>query len=56
MQVKVTSCALECTTDEALTTQQVNRCHGSSGVIEDFVKGILRISLVVISMPSPPMP
>ena len=29
MQLKVISFALECTTDEAFTTQQVNRCHSS---------------------------
>jgi hypothetical protein len=36
MQLKVASFALECTADEAFATQQVNRCHSSSSVIEGW--------------------
>jgi len=36
VQPKIASFALQCTPDEAFTTQQVNRCHGSSPVIEDW--------------------
>ena len=56
MQGKLTYLALESAADETLTTQQVNRCHGSSPVIAGFVLMISRIWLVVISTPSSPMP
>ena len=56
VQLYIASLSLKSTADEALTTQQVNRCHVSSLVIEVWVLGILRIWLLLISKPSSPMP
>jgi hypothetical protein len=50
MQLKVASFALECTADEAFATQQVNRCHSSSSVIEGWGLGILRVWLLLMAV------
>lgn len=46
----VASFALQCTADEAFATQQVNRCHASSSVIEGWVEVNLRIWLLLMGV------